>query len=64
MKYAEFSKIEYSIFEISANKNNYIKIDNQPLHSVKSYTSQIEYVWERSKIPLKEKKIQAEIFLI
>ena len=62
VKYAEFSKIEYSIFEISANKNNYIKIDNQPLHSVKSYTSQIEYVWERSKIPLKEKKIQAEDF--
>lgn len=62
VKYAEFSKIEYSIFEISAKKNNYVKIDNQLLHSVKSYTSQIEHVWKKSKIPLKEKEIQAEHF--
>ena len=62
IKYAESSKIEYSVFEISANKNNYVKLDNQPLHNVKSYSNQIENVWKRSKISLKEKEIQAENF--
>ena len=43
-KLAQHFKIDYSIFEITANKNKYLILKNKPLHSVDSYTNQIKEV--------------------
>ena len=60
--FAQHLNIDYSIFEISANKNKYLLLKNKPLHSVDSYTNQIEEIWRSSKLELNEKEKQAKFF--
>ena len=60
--FAQHFKIDFSIFEITANKNKYLILKNKPLHSVDSYTNQIEEIWRSSKLELNEKEKQAKSF--
>ena len=60
--FAKHFEIDYSIFEVTANKNKYLLLKNKPLHSVDSYTNQIEEIWGRTKLELDEKEKQARRF--
>ena len=62
IKYAEFSKIDFSIFEVSANKQKFVISKNKTLHSVDSYTKQIEDTWNSSSLTINERENQAKFF--
>ncbi len=62
VKYAQHSKIDFSIFEVSANKQKFVLSKNKVLHSVDSYTEQIENTWNDSSLTINEKENQAKDF--
>ena len=60
--FAEFNNTDFSIFEISSNTDKYTLIKNKPLHSVNTYSNQIEEIWNKSSLTIKEKEKQAKSF--
>ncbi|MDC1543952.1 hypothetical protein N8479_09575, partial [Flavobacteriaceae bacterium] len=60
--FAEHANVDFSIFEISANKNKYKLLKNKPLHSIDTYSNQIEETWNKSSLTIKEKEIESKSF--
>ena len=62
LNYAKFFKKDFSVFEVSANKEKYVLIENEPIHSADSYTREIENTWNNSRLSIREKEKKGNLF--